>query len=702
MSKFTELVRFVCADLDRESLLKCALINKQWHEAVMPFLFKDILEPMTLGQKESFRQLILEDYNMKDGLRQEGSRRGKQSHKQKKRPPKRRQKQRAPQNQQEASTTGCSAPKPTVAAKSSDVTQSQAHQSSKGGSMACQQASKSSLSRSAKYGVCVRTIPDIGLLFISLRGTPKPMLSEVLTRMLKMPTEVELLEQFLSRCPNMRIPVVRLSQYHMLDPDLSQLAVKYTVPAAVHLILAHTKRKDDDDDDDDGVDDDSWSYDSEDYYTDDDDTDDQRDTDDDGTTPIVECSHGGHLIQSVFMMKLVLTNTSSNLETLSINMAAPWVTSKIYLCSEHLAGRSDFMSGIKELQIIRAGHELNQDTNACWNWVWKHATTLESLQVADATPDFVTCLERGISTHMHRLDKIHLGRDAFSIHEDRVHLYDPAIARLLKVGPYFKSIYFDISARPKPPSIQSLYRHYSTLTEFTLEISTGVDSCLVQILAFCPNLRKLVAIQYGEYAFINSFMSHAEHKIFPDVDAKVFADLDRATKTYHPWACESTLETLQIKISGIPWYDHDNDDEGSVSRENNEDTYPLQRLVYGRLARLTKLKTLWLGHMPLVAQEWSPYPVLEDSQRECLEMTLASGLAALGTLQKLKHVNLQGMFFYKARFGAGEMQWMVDHWPELERIWVDFGPGREWLQEHHPGLQGQPMDLWNHVSFQLD
>jgi len=86
------------------------------------------------------------------------------------------------------------------------------------------------------------------------------------------------------------------------------------------------------------------------------------------------------------MMKLALTHISSNLETLSIDLAASWVTTKIYLCSEHLAGRSDFMSGIKELQIIRARNELNPDINACWNWVWKHATTLERLQVVDATP----------------------------------------------------------------------------------------------------------------------------------------------------------------------------------------------------------------------------------------------------------------------------------------------------------------------------
>jgi len=199
---------------------------------------------------------------------------------------------------------------------------------------------------------------------------------------------------------------------------------------------------------------------------------------------------------------------------------------------------------------------------------------------------------------MHQLDKIHLGRDTYSIHEDRVHLNDPAIARLSKVGPYFKSIYLDIPAGPKLSAIQSLYRYYSSLTEFALEISTGVDTCPIQILAFCPNLCRLVAIQYGEYAFINPFKPDTEHQIFPNVDAEVFADLDCATKTYRHWVCESTHETLQIKIAGIPWYgDEDSRDE------DDEDTYPPQRLVYRHLARLTKLKTLWLGHMPLVAQE---------------------------------------------------------------------------------------------------
>lgn len=83
-------------------------------------------------------------------------------------------------------------------------------------------------------------------------------------------------------------------------------------------------------------------------------------------------------------------------------------------------------------------------------------------------------------------------------------------------------------------------------------------------------------IQYGEYAFINPFKPDAEHQIFPNVD------LDHATKTYHPWACESTLETLQIKIAGILWHG----DEDSRDKDD-EDTYPLQRLVYRHLARLT-------------------------------------------------------------------------------------------------------------------
>lgn len=60
-----ELNKFMCEHLDRESLLKCALINKQWYETVILLLFKNIPKLKTLWQKESFYQLLLKDYNWK-------------------------------------------------------------------------------------------------------------------------------------------------------------------------------------------------------------------------------------------------------------------------------------------------------------------------------------------------------------------------------------------------------------------------------------------------------------------------------------------------------------------------------------------------------------------------------------------------------------------------------------------------------------
>ncbi|KAG0335171.1 hypothetical protein BG000_007747 [Podila horticola] len=400
-------------------------------------------------------------------------------------------------------------------------------------------------------------------------------------------------------------------------------------------------------------------------------------------------------------MKLALIHTSSNLETLNIDMAAPWVTSRSYICHDCLTRGSDFVNGIKKLRISKAGW--GPGSIKCWKWIWKHVTNLESVQVQDASPEFVSCLERSISTHMHRLERIHLGRKTENIKEDKVHFYDSAIARLLEAGPRFNSIYLDMSARAKRATLRALPLHYSTLTEFTIEISTGTDSALIKILALCPNLRKLVTIQHGEYAFINKFMPHAGHQIFPEVDANVFADLHPRTKAYRPWACESTLETLQIKICGIPWSGDEGDsisceeDQDSMPSEHDHGTAILQRQVYGRLARLTNLKTLWLGHDPMVADQYGLYGGCHgDVQKECLEMTLPSGLAVLGTLKKLKHLNVQALFHYRNKSGAEEVNWMFDNWPEMEKIWGInvFGPAHDWLEKYHPSLLGESNELW--------
>ncbi|KAI9235590.1 MAG: hypothetical protein BYD32DRAFT_438203 [Podila humilis] len=66
------------------------------------------------------------------------------------------------------------------------------------------------------------------------------------------------------------------------------------------------------------------------------------------------------------------------------------------------------------------------------------------------------------------------------------------------------------------------------------------------------------------------------------------------------------------------------------------------------------------------ADETSEIPgCLGDPQMECLDLTLKSGLAALGTVRKMRNLNLTGV---RHDMDKEDVQWMVDCWPELETV----------------------------------
>ncbi|KAG0036981.1 hypothetical protein BGZ82_003343 [Podila clonocystis] len=314
-------------------------------------------------------------------------------------------------------------------------------------------------------------------------------------------------------------------------------------------------------------------------------------------------------------------------------MTANWITKIIDFghLNHDLKGYPDHLRGVKELRIITTGG--NQESISCWCWICtRTAPRLDRLYLADnAHPEFVNFLTGGPSIDMKQLQNIHLGRKCEDVARDRnVHFRDPTIGILLNAGPRFKSSYLDKSARAGFATILALPRHYSTFTEFTMEIGTSNDSFLVHVLAFSPNLRKFVAIQNGQYPIGDSIR-------FPKVDAEVFADMDSRTETYLRWACEATLEIMHVKIVDIPaeYCDH------AKVRSH------LQKLVCGRLARLTKLQVIWLGHeVEYTDETYCTSCVVGDLQEECLDLTLESGLGALSTLKKLRQLNVEFVNHY--------------------------------------------------------
>ncbi|KAG0352430.1 hypothetical protein BG005_008134 [Podila minutissima] len=522
MSKVTKVVELVCADMDRQNLLKCALVNKQWHKAVMPFIFKDIPELITQRQQDSFRQLVLDDYDLKEGRRLEKQHRKQRDKRQKQR--KKEQEQRSLQLEQPEKTTREPVPGSAVPSMVKEST---------GGTDP--EVFKPPMTLLAKFGCSVRTIPDVGRILFWLLD---PQLKSPPTYHIKTsnaPSALDLLEHFLSRCRNLQLPGVHLNRYVFQNSALFRLAVKYCVPAAVSLTISDLQSDEDEDNDNKS---DDCSCHSEDYVTDESSTDDQYDTDDD----IKADKLRNHTASSV-ALKYILMQTSIHLRSLSIDIGASWVTKKIYPSGELASGRSDFMSGIKELRTIRCGNKHDRVVLKCWTWIWKHTGTLRTVDLADTSPSFFLSMIGAIKNQMRQLQEIRIGSDVEDLHYNKALFKDAAIATILKAGPSFTAIYLGMSARAGIHTARVLPCHYAFLTEFAMDISAGDDSFLVGIPAFSMNLRKFITLR-GE-------QPNAAHDQFPRISAETFADVDSCTKAYRAWACEATLETLHVRIVDI-------------------------------------------------------------------------------------------------------------------------------------------------------
>ncbi|KAF9904573.1 hypothetical protein EC991_002562 [Linnemannia zychae] len=133
------------------------------------------------------------------------------------------------------------------------------------------------------------------------------------------------------------------------------------------------------------------------------------------------------------------------------------------------------------------------------------------------------------------------------------------------------------------------------------------------------------------------------------------------------WVC-TNLEVFECEIGGIPhprstFLSLSDPGYESTMKDIRERNLDLHRKVYSQLGRLTKLRELKLG------SSWSDvydthgfrYTRLKD----CLEMTLDSGLDLLRPLKELERMGLDEMDVY---IGRKELAWMKEHWPKLKSI----------------------------------
>ncbi|KAG0007015.1 hypothetical protein BGZ80_005061 [Entomortierella chlamydospora] len=143
------------------------------------------------------------------------------------------------------------------------------------------------------------------------------------------------------------------------------------------------------------------------------------------------------------------------------------------------------------------------------------------------------------------------------------------------------------------------------------------------------------------------------------------------------WATIS-LEHIDLKID-LPRADEALPDNSAAIQASRY----VQRLVLQRLGQQTKLRKLVIGGMAT-----TPATGRFGHQRNCLEMTLESGLDELVGLKDLEELDIHHM---DHRAGVPELEWMVANLPRLRTLigMLDtlIPPSNEvrgWLETHRP------------------
>ncbi|KAF9203314.1 hypothetical protein BGZ49_006543 [Haplosporangium sp. Z 27] len=239
-------------------------------------------------------------------------------------------------------------------------------------------------------------------------------------------------------------------------------------------------------------------------------------------------------------------------------------------------------------------------------------------------------------------------------------------------------------------STAALIRHSSTLETLILEECDGFTSEDIQaVLTSCVNLKIFRAMTSNGMSFSSTVY------------------LDASEMVDSPWVC-LRLEALKLVITGIARPDLKENQYGEQLvgplHDGTITGFDLQRIVYGQLGKLTRLKELWLGHDKQdLDDEENYYPtdiegqwqfIDPDEQFECLEFSLRSGLDLLHGLDDLRVLNIDRM---NTRIGLSEVQWMVKQWPKLERIIGIVVQGEntpkhvQWLYDNRPDIELPPV-----------
>ncbi|KAG0087674.1 hypothetical protein BGZ92_007105 [Podila epicladia] len=257
-----------------------------------------------------------------------------------------------------------------------------------------------------------------------------------------------------------------------------------------------------------------------------------------------------------------------------------------------------------------------------WAEFWRDCISVTSLTMHNVIPGLVEALKRDLAEHL-----------PISIHS----------ASATGTRRRWRVIEMGEEATVGPSSASVLLQHCLTL-EKLICWPTFESKVSVNLLASCPGLKVLQYLRP-----ITKWFEKAESPI----TVQQLIDWDEDTNAYRPWACEGTLQTLDIYITGLNLH---------------EDARAMHSKMYGRLARLTQLWVLRLE-------------VLRVPHRIGLAMSLESGLTWLSGLKKLEVLEMWGLEHHVKH---EDVEGMVENWPRLRsvrgRVNDDEGELRNYLK----------------------
>ncbi|KAF8949658.1 hypothetical protein BGZ46_005007, partial [Entomortierella lignicola] len=242
-------------------------------------------------------------------------------------------------------------------------------------------------------------------------------------------------------------------------------------------------------------------------------------------------------------------------------------------------------------------------------------------------------------------------------------------------------------------AVAALQRHAPSLERVRILGCKRVTSKVTQfLLTRAPHMRE----------FISTIDQESQYRRSTRLKLSINSSLE-------PWTCLN-LSILKLVIGGIPRPDLEDEDYGSLLEKQHG--IDLERRVCAQLGALVNLEELWLGHYYLIYgpieesdsddddedgdnyggnqdedanfeedEGWNDdeddaedeyvwgeeeyVPPVSGYQKDCLQLSLSTGLDLMSNMKAMRILNISSMAH---RVRLAEVQWMCSQWPRLQII----------------------------------